>query len=246
VVVLLILLCAALASFVTPGPQHKWRGIALSAREDVRPEPAASPRSWIEDARFRAVLCATGCALLAAVIFGPWWFVGGCTAGFGLSVFLGRVEPASVARSREQLARDLPLAVELLAACARAGQPVEQSLVVVSRAVGGPLARRLSQLEARLRLGSDPISEWRRLGHDPQLAPLARTIVRSLDSGAPLADGLARLASDRRLDQRMRSQQRARSVGVKSAAPLAGCFLPAFMLIGVIPTVAGAFLQFVL
>jgi Flp pilus assembly protein TadB len=142
--------------------------------------------------------------------------------------------------------RELPVAIDLLAACARAGQPLERSLLVVSRAVGGPVAQRLVQIEARLRLGVDQVGEWRRLGRDPHLAPLARTVLRSLESGAPIADGLERLASDRRREQRMRIQQRARSVGVRSAAPLAGCFLPAFMLVGVVPTVAGAFSHFVL
>ena len=34
---------------------------------------------------------------------------------------------------------------------------------------------------------------------------------------------------------------RARTVGVKAAGPLAACSSPAFMLIGVLPTIAGGF-----
>ncbi len=33
---------------------------------------------------------------------------------------------------------------------------------------------------------------------------------------------------------------------MKAAGPLAACFLPAFMLIGVVPTIAGAFSNLVL
>ncbi|MPZ96075.1 MAG: type II secretion system protein, partial [Propionibacteriales bacterium] len=32
-----------------------------------------------------------------------------------------------------------------------------------------------------------------------------------------------------------------RSVGVRAAAPLGLCFLPAFVLIGIVPAIAGAF-----
>ncbi|MGH3449042.1 MAG: type II secretion system F family protein, partial [Nocardioidaceae bacterium] len=137
-------------------------------------------------------------------------------------------------------------AVDLMAACAVVGRPPEQSLQVVSTAVGGALAARLDGMSARLSLGADPATEWARLADDEQLAPLGRTMRRTLESGAPLVDGLSRLAEDRRRERRTQTQLRARSVGVKAAGPLAVCFLPAFMVIGVIPTVVGAFQSLVL
>ena len=70
--------------------------------------------------------------------------------------------------------------------------------------------------------------------------------MRTAESGAPLVEGLSRLAADRRRERRTQTQLRARSVGVKAAGPLAACFLPAFMLIGVVPTIAGAFSNLVL
>jgi tight adherence protein B len=39
---------------------------------------------------------------------------------------------------------------------------------------------------------------------------------------------------------------RARQVGVLAAGPLGLCFLPAFMLIGVVPTVVGTFTDLIL
>ncbi len=71
-------------------------------------------------------------------------------------------------------------------------------------------------------------------------------MLRALESGAPLADGLTRLAADRRRERNTQVQRRARTVGVKAAGPLAACFLPAFMLIGVVPTIAGAFSRLLL
>jgi hypothetical protein len=50
---------------------------------------------------------------------------------------------------------------------------------------------------------------------------------------------MARLAAE--LDQRSRAgvEERARAVGVKAAVPLGLCLLPSFLLIGVVPLVAG-------
>lgn len=161
--------------------------------------------------------------------------------GLGFSWWVGTLESPSVARERDQVARDLPVAVDLLAACAYVGRPPDQSLTIVARAIGGPLGVRLDVINARLALGADPYAEWRRVGRDDQLATLARTMLRTLESGAPLVDGLTRLAADRRRERRTQVQMRARTVGVKAAGPLAACFLPAFMLIGVVPTIASGF-----
>jgi len=194
----------------------------------------------------RAVLCASAFALVGWIAAGPAAVAVGILLGVSTSWWIGRLEPPCAVRAREEVARDLPIAVDLLAACAFVGRPVDESLLVVARAVGGALAERLGQISARLALGADPAVEWGRLAADPQLAPLARTLSRTLESGAPLVDGLSRLAEDCRRERRTQSQLRARNVGVKAAGPLAACFLPAFMLIGVVPTLAGAFAHLIM
>ncbi len=166
--------------------------------------------------------------------------------GLGLAWWLGRQESPAAVRTKDAIRRDLPVAADLLAACTAVGRPVEPSLEAVAHAVGGPLGARLEAVLARITLGGDPLGEWRRLSDDALLGPLARTLVRSLESGALLSDGLSRLADDRRRERRTETQVKARNVGVRSAAPLAACFLPAFMLIGVVPTIAGAFSRLVL
>jgi pilus assembly protein TadC len=161
--------------------------------------------------------------------------------GLTLSAWVGQLESPETAREREQLDRDLPLALDLLAACSAAGRPIGHSLSVVSRAVGGTLAARFDAVSAAISLGAAPATEWERWLDDGQLGALARTMLRSAESGAPLADGLSRLADDHRRKRRTRMLVRARSVGVRAAGPLAACFLPAFLLIGVVPLVAGGF-----
>ena len=207
-----------------------------------RSEPAMAARRSIVEAPFpRACLCAVAVAFTGWVVAGPVAGIAGVPAGVMLSVWIGRLEPPDVAKARDQINRELPLAIDLLAACAAAGRPPQESLPVVSRAVGGALGARLDEITARLSLGADPAAEWARCARDPQLAELGRTMQRSAESGAPLAEGLSRLAEDRRRERRTQTQVRARNVGVKAAGPLAACFLPAFMLVGVVPTVAGSF-----
>jgi pilus assembly protein TadC len=139
------------------------------------------------------------------------------------------------------IARDLPLAVDLMAACSQAGLPIQAILPHVARAVGGPLQSRLDVVSARWELGASLVEEWERLANDPQLRGLGHAMMRAHRSGSPVAEALNRLAVDARRERRTRLQSTARSVGVKAAAPLAACFLPAFMAIGVVPTVVGGF-----
>jgi pilus assembly protein TadC len=219
-------------------------GAVLPRSVDGQPAPTGPPVGAPGlPPRVMAATC-----LLSGTVIG-WAFGGtlgavlGLPAGVFAAMAVARLEPRAVRAARDRLARDLPVAVDLLAACADVGTPPGQALRVVAAALGGPLAGRLQPLLLRLELGADPLTEWSRLCDDEALGPLARTMRRSLESGAPMADALARLAVDRRRERRTESQRRARSVGVRAAAPLALCFLPAFMLVGVVPTVVATFAE---
>lgn len=230
--------CAMLAGWLlVPSPA----GVDRVGRLGAGTPSSLGRRAVVESPWARGFVCAASTAVLCWVAVGPLAAAAGVPAGLLLSRWVGRLESPEQARAREDVERDLPLVVDLLAACASAGRPPEVCLTVVSRAVGGALAVRLGEITARLSLGADPATEWARCAADPQLAGLARAMQRSAESGAPLADGLIRLADDTRRERRTHAQVKARNVGVKAAGPLAACFLPAFMLIGVVPTVAGSF-----
>ncbi|WP_189248589.1 type II secretion system F family protein [Streptosporangium pseudovulgare] len=154
-------------------------------------------------------------------------------------VMLRRREPPGPHREHDRVAADLPLAADLMVACLRAGQPVTGAVDVTAEAIGGPIADRLAWVGGQLRLGAAPESAWRALSADRPLAPLARTMSRTALSGAPVADVLTRLADDSRHEARAASSAAARRVGVQAVAPLGLCFLPAFVLLGIIPVVAG-------
>jgi pilus assembly protein TadC len=149
--------------------------------------------------------------------------------------------PAERAAKAEQeaLAVQLPLAADLLAACLAASCSPAAAAEAVAQAVGPPMGTRLARAAAELRLGADPVETWTRLGEHPGLAPLARCLARACESGAPPAAVLARLADAQRAAAARAAQARVRRAGVLATAPLGLCFLPAFVLTGVVPTVVG-------
>ncbi|WP_235018026.1 type II secretion system F family protein [Thermomonospora echinospora] len=164
---------------------------------------------------------------------------GGTATTVGTAVVLSRLESREQRERRIRMVADLPVTVDLLAACLRGGVSWGEAVESVADAVGGPLGDELRGVAARVRLGADPATAWLLLAEDPELAPLARTAARTVDSGAALAPALARLAEDRRRAARAAAASRARAAGIRAVAPLGLCFLPAFILLGVVPTVAG-------
>lgn len=180
-------------------------------------------------------------ALAALLIIGlPWGLPFAAATLAGVPVVLGRLEPVSVRRRRERIIADLPLTVDLLAACLRAGRPPGEALAAVATAIGGPLGARLTEVEQRLRLGAEPADAWELLDEEAGCAALARAVRRAVVSGGPLAQTLEHLATDVRQQRRWTADERARAVETRSVVPLGLCFLPAFVLIGIVPTIAGS------
>ena len=121
---------------------------------------------------------------------------------------------------------------DLLAACLKAGLPVPTAIAAV-RIEG------LGQVAELLRLGADPVTAWAAALDDPATAALARAARRTARSGAALAQQAAELAERTRADAVDQAEARAQRAAVAVAAPLALCFLPAFLCLGVLPVVLG-------
>ena len=183
-------------------------------------------------------LVGTEAALLVGGVAGA---VAGVVLGLLLRRFLAGLEPRAARVRRERVVADLPLAVDLLVVCLRAGRPVGGALGAVADAVGGPLGADLARWSARLELGGDPRAVWDEAAAEPVLGVLGRALVRASDTGAAPADGLTHLVDDLQRDRVSAAEEAARRVAVRSAGPLGLCFLPAFVLVGVAPTIIGAF-----
>jgi Flp pilus assembly protein TadB len=136
--------------------------------------------------------------------------------------------------------------VDLMVAALAAGADPAAALGDVSGAVGGATTEELAPWLARLRLGADPVSVWSELAGHPVLGRLGLTLQRSMDSGAPVVSALTRLADDLRSRRRAEVEARVRQVEVKAAVPLGVCLLPSFVLVGVVPLVAGSVMGFLL
>lgn len=181
-------------------------------------------------------------AALAVAVGGAAGLLIGVVVGAVVERVLARAEPALVRQRRDRLVADLPAAADLLSACLRAGRSIETSVDVVADAIRGPLGTELTAVARALRLGADTATAWSAFRREPVLAPFGRAITRAAESGAPLARTLDRIAADARRARHGNARERARAVGVKAAAPLGLCFLPAFLLIGIVPVVVSAFL----
>ncbi|WP_193606774.1 type II secretion system F family protein [Nocardioides lijunqiniae] len=202
---------------------------------DGVPEPVQEDVSR----RWRPVLVVLAGAGVALFVGGSAGAVVGPVAAVVAWVVLGRSEPSAVRRRRERMARELPHVVTLLAAALRAGATSVEATRLVCRALPGPATERLLRAVAHLDLGADPSAVWAEVARQPGLAPLGRVLARSHDTGASVVVAVERLSDELATEMRGAVEDRARAVGVKAALPLGLCLLPAFLLIGIVPLVAG-------
>ncbi|MFJ4666762.1 type II secretion system F family protein [Kitasatospora purpeofusca] len=199
--------------------------------------------------RVRRAATALGAGLGAAVFLGGTaGLVTGALLAVGLHRWLPRARSPAERRAEldeARLLRQLPLTAELLAACLGSAASPAAAVAAVGGSVGAPMGPRLLSTAAELALGAPPELCWHRLGEEyPPLAPLARCLVRTSLSGAPAATALAGLASGQRAEAVRAAHARVRRAGVLATAPLGLCFLPAFVLIGVVPVVVGLTTRF--
>ena len=218
--------------------------VALSGRVDGSrrlPDPrvaTAAPRTGLSGSvacLLAGVAAAVLVGLPAGLVVGLVVLVLGPTA-------LARLEPASVRRERQQLVVELPLVLDLLAACLAGGASLAASATAVADALPGACADRLVRVCEALAVGIPPREAWLLLAGDATddpLAATARTLARADEGGTPPAAALGRLAAEARAMARAAGFEAARRVGVLVVAPLGLCFLPAFVLLGIVPVVAG-------
>ena len=119
----------------------------------------------------------------------------------------------------------------------------QRAIRSVALALDGAVVDELGMVHRALSLGTDPAEAWSMLEPESPLAPIARAFARSAQSGAPLSSLLAGVARELRSKHAASVEASARAVAVKSVAPLGLCFLPAFVLLGVVPLVASLFSQ---
>lgn len=216
-------------------------GLALIGRRHPRSRLSSVPRLGGPLTKRTA---AAGLGLAVALVVGGLIGVAvGTAIGIAASRLIPRLESADTRRRRQNRAAELPLTLDLLGVCLRAGMPLVAALETVAEALPGPFSDDLRMIAGLQRLGAAPAAAWSELTSDADLAPVGRAVARSAESGSRLAAAFDRLAADRRSALVSAGLSRARSAGVIAMAPLGLCFLPAFVCLGIVPIVLSLFGQ---
>ena len=244
--------CLSIAAAVVAAPPRPARR-RLRSLDSFNPAPRVPARRVPETDAIRASSALAGIA--TGVLVGGWLgAVAGLIAGLALDRALRRIEPRAVRAERLRAAADLPLAADLLSAALRAGAPVDRAVAAVGAALAGPLGERLQRVARALRLGAGAEEAWRHLVETPGsggdrvrgefavTAPagcerLAKAAIRSAGTGAGMAAVLGRLADELRASRAAGADAAARRAGVLVVLPLGLCFLPAFILAGLVPVI---------
>jgi len=216
-------------------------GLAFALAGRRQPTPAAGDtpaghagRRSVTPARLASAALGLAAALL---IGGPLGAAVGVAAFLGTQRAVRSLEPAAERRRKEQRAAELPLVLDLLAVCLRAGAPLVVALETVAEALPSRFSGDLALVAGLQRLGCSPAEAWADVADDPDLGAVSRAVGRSAESGARLATAFERLAVDRRSALAAAGEARARRAGVLAMAPLGLCFLPAFVSLGIVPIV---------
>lgn len=139
-----------------------------------------------------------------------------------------------------RLVRDLPVALDLLGVAVDAGCTPYLAVQTAAEWAPPTVAERFTAVLRACRLG---VSFERALGDvardTPQLRSLADALLTSERLGAPVGPMLARLAGEERTALRRRAEAHARRVPVRLLFPLVFLVLPAFVLLTVVPGLAG-------
>ena len=211
------------------------------------PPPAHGRLRSITDSpapvRTRAIpipdLAAVCLGLGIAVVLASWWGVVIAMAAVVLTRRLtGRLESRASRDRRLQLERQLCEVCDLLAATLASGASVPSALTAVAKATAAPASDELERVVAALNLGASPASAWKDAVVAPEFHRVRAAFERSAVSGAPVAEVLKALSRDERRRRKSAVEVAARSAGARAIAPLAACFLPAFILLGIVPVVA--------
>ncbi|WOP19071.1 type II secretion system F family protein [Raineyella sp. LH-20] len=241
-------LLAAAVGLVLPEPPGGPRRLRTGAGRPwwlARWEGFARPVPGAPATETRARIAMTAGGLAGVVVLGlapgggllaPLLVGASAAAGYLVS---GRIVSPATVRRRRRLAADLPGALELMASCLAAGLPVRGAAAAVAGAYGGPLADDVGGVLAQIAIGDSEGHAWLRLADDPVWTLVARDLARSVQSGSTLVDLLRRHAERARKERHGAIVEAARTVGVRSVLPLMGCYLPAFLLVGIVPVVAG-------
>src|SRR5690606_1756212 len=148
----------------------------------------------------------------------------------------------AAARHEAAVVDQLPDIVDLLALTAAAGLSVPAALVAIGDRPGGPLGAACARAAAVVRRGgttAGALAEVAAAG--PAVRPLVDALAQHVRYGTPLVPALDRVGIEARARRRRRAEEAARRLPVALLFPLVLTTFPAFVLLTVVPLLAGSF-----
>lgn len=203
-----------------------------------RPPPNAGAGSGWKRLQVAGV---TGLGSLVLTVGLGWWgvMVAGVVAAAGYLVS-GRLGDAEQQRREQALLSELPQVCDLLAVAVEAGSPLRAAVKVLAEVLPGPSGQVMSGVVRRVELGLNESAAWLEVtAAEPALGGLGRDLARALENGTGLGPTLRAWGTEARRNSFAARELAARRVGINSVLPLMVCFLPAFLLLGVVPIIGG-------
>lgn len=182
---------------------------------------------------------AVAVAVLVVVAVSPWF------RGSPLSPHRRSSTPERRYVERPVIGADAAVLVELADAALRSGGSIPGTLIALGEAVGGADGAALARAGSVLVLGGSWDEAWLspEERHVPQarrapsdaLATLADALEPAWVDGVPAGALLRRAAERVRAGRSRHAREAAARLGVRLVLPLGLCYLPAFVLLGLVP-----------
>ena len=144
----------------------------------------------------------------------------------------------------QQMARDLPDALDLLTISVESGMAFDSAVSQVARNTTGPLAEEFFRLLQEMQIGlsrSDAIRAMGERSDIPELRNFASSMVQAERLGIPVANVLRIQAGEMRTKRSQRAEEMAQKVPVKILFPLIFCILPVLFIVILGPAMISIF-----
>jgi tight adherence protein C len=233
------------------GPIYdRTRGLALrlspsgtTARLTRMLDRAGNPSPWTAERLLGLKGAALLLGALVGIVLGGWSF-GGVLYVIVLGAFgfyLPDVLLYNVGiRRRDETAKGLADALDMLTVCVEAGQGFDAALLQVARNVEGPIAGEFARLLSEVQIGKTRAEAFSDLGDRidlPEVKNFTTSLVQADRLGIPIASVLREQTAAMRVVRRQKAEEKAQKITVKILFPVMFCIFPALFVVVVGPGV---------
>lgn len=137
-------------------------------------------------------------------------------------------------RRRDETAKGLAEALDMLTVCVQAGQGFDAALLQVARNVEGPIAGEFARVLSEMQLGKSRGEAFAGMGTRVNL-PAVRNFVTAMVQadrlGLPIANVLREQTAEMRLERKQKAEEMAQKITVKILFPLLLCIFPVMFIV---------------